>query len=264
MRNLKPAANRLWASLFYFVAILAIHGCGDTNNVSGPTPPAAPGPLTILSGSPLPSGADGVPYDITLARSGGTSPYTWSLVPGSPALPNGLTLNPSTGKISGTPTTTSIRLTEFKLTDSSGQSVQKVLSITVNRAPTPLAILTNSLPPGSINQLYAFALSPTGGTTPYTWDLKAGTSLLPSGLTLSNNGVISGTPTVTSNATHTFTLTDATSTTVEKSLQLSIRAVLLSITTTSLSPGTANQSYSEALVATGGTGAYIWPASGLP
>jgi hypothetical protein len=115
-----------------------------------------------------------------------------------------------------------------------------------------LAILTNSLPTGSINQPYAVALSPNGGITPYTWDLKAGTPPLPSGLTLSSNGVISGTPTVTSNATHTFTLTDDTPQTVEKALQLSIRAIPLSITTTSLPQGTANQSYSETLDATGG------------
>ena len=115
---------------------------------------------------------------------------------------------------------------------------------------------------GSINQLYAVALSPTGGTTPYTWGLKAGSPPLPNGLTLSTNGVISGTPTVTSNATHTFTLTDATSLTVEKALQLSINAIPLSITTTSLPQGTANQNYSATLAASGGTGAYTWGLTG--
>ena len=119
-------------------------------------------------------------------------------------------------------------------------------------------ILTTSLPSGSINQPYAVALSPTGGTTPYTWGLKAGTSPLPSGLDLSSNGVISGTPRVTNTATHTFTLTDATSRTVEKALPLSIRAIPLSITTTSLPQGTANQRYSATLEAAGGTGAYTW------
>lgn len=249
----------VWTVLLSILAVLFFNACSDTNNVTAPPGPAAPGPLTILTSSPLPAGTMGVPYDITLALSGGTPPYTWSVIPGSPALPDGLALTPPTGNISGTPTTTGTRLTEFKLQDSKGQAVQKVLSITVNRAPIPLAILTNSLPPGSINQLYAFALSPTGGTTPYTWDLKAGTPPLPSGLTLSSNGVISGTPTVTSNATHTFTLTDATLLTVEKPLKLSINAIPLLITTNSLPQGTRNQSYNPTtLAASGGTPPLTW------
>ncbi len=154
-------------------------------------------------------------------------------------------------------------LTEFKLQDSKGQSVQKVLSITVNVAPTPLTILSSSpLPGGSINQLYAIALSGTGGTTPYTWGLKAGSPPLPSGLTLAPSGVITGTPTVTSNTSHTFTLTDATSLTVEKTLALTISAIPLSITTSSLPQATANQNYSAQLAASGGTGAYTWGFAG--
>ena len=263
MRHYSFRRNIVVTVFFSILAVLFLNGCGDTNNVSGPPAPAAPGPLTILTASPLPAGITAVPYDITLALSGGTPPYTWSLAPSSPTLPNGLTLNPSTGNIIGAPTATGTTPTEFKLLDSKGQSVQKVLSITVNIAPTPLTITNNSLPNGSINQLYAFSLSPNGGTTPYTWGLKSGSPTLPSGLTLTTNGVISGTPTVTSNATHTFTLTDATSLTIEKPLQLSINAIPLSITTPSPLPqGTANQNYSAQLAASGGTGAYTWGLAG--
>ncbi|MEP6957207.1 MAG: putative Ig domain-containing protein [Nitrospirota bacterium] len=255
----------LEATLLSIVAALSLTGCGDVSSVSAPPPaPAAPGPLAILTSDPLPAGTVGVNYDVTLAPNGGTAPYTWALASGSPALPNGLTFTPADGKISGKPTSaTGTILTEFKLQDSKGQSVQKVLSITVNVAPTPLTILSSSpLPGGSINQLYAIALSGTGGTTPYTWDLKAGSPPLPSGLTLAPSGVITGTPTVTSNASHTFTLTDATSLTVEKTLALTISAIPLSITTTSLPQATANQNYSAQLAASGGTGAYTWGFAG--
>jgi len=183
MRSYSTQRNCVWTVLLPILALLVVPACNDTNNVSRPLGTATPGPLRILTSPPLPAGTTGVAYDITLAPSGGTPPYTWRLAPGSPSLPDGLVLTPSTGKVAGTPTATGTSLTEFTVQDSTGQSVEKVLSMTVNVAPTPLAILTDSLPSGSINQPYAFALSPTGGTTPYSWGLKAG-SLLPSGLRL--------------------------------------------------------------------------------
>jgi hypothetical protein len=50
----------------------------------------------------LPNGTTGTPYNQTIAVTGGSPPFTWSLPIG--ALPNGLSLNTSTGAISGTPT----------------------------------------------------------------------------------------------------------------------------------------------------------------
>jgi hypothetical protein len=55
----------------------------------------------------LPVGTNGSSYDATFSVTGGQSPYTWSLAPGSPSLPLGLTLsqtNDANGIISGTPT----------------------------------------------------------------------------------------------------------------------------------------------------------------
>jgi Putative Ig domain/Squalene-hopene cyclase C-terminal domain len=52
----------------------------------------------------LPAGTVNQPYKVKLRASGGTAPYTWSLVKGDGTLPSGLTLHSSTGKITGTPT----------------------------------------------------------------------------------------------------------------------------------------------------------------
>ncbi len=64
--------------------------------------------LRVVTQDPLFTGERGKPYQQALAAAGGTGPYTWSVAsahPGGPGgLPPGLTLNPTTGVISGTPT----------------------------------------------------------------------------------------------------------------------------------------------------------------
>ena len=60
----------------------------------------------------------------------------------------------------------------------------------------PLQILTTVLTDGNAGQAYSFPLKATGGTGADTWSITSGT--LPSGLTLTSSGVISGTPTAAS------------------------------------------------------------------
>jgi hypothetical protein len=102
---------------------------------------------------------------------------------------------------------------------------------TVNSAPntvnistvsvTPVKITTNKLLEGRRNRPYADTLEASGGTIPYTWSV---TPALPAGLTLdSATGVISGTPTATSNINHDFTVRDSTNQTTTKELKLRIR-----------------------------------------
>ena len=262
--------NMMRTVLLLLCMILSLNGCSDTNNVSsppGPPEPTPPGPLSILTSPPLPAGTRQVSYDVTLATSGGTPPYTWSLTPASPSLPTGLVLNQSTGNISGTPTSVETKNTEFRLQDSKGESVEKVLPITVNPFPIPLAILTNSLPSGIVSRDYAVALSGTGGTTPYTWGISNGS--LPGGLNLNPSGVISGQPTAEGKFSPTFQLQDAGNppATVTKQLSIEITAPAPpNITTTSLPPGTFNGAYAQVVSATGGSGALTWAivSGGLP
>jgi Putative Ig domain len=90
------------------------------------------GSLAITTTS-LPNGAVGTSYNAALAASGGTTPYIWSLTSGT--LPTGLTLNTSTGAITGTPTVAaSATSLTFEVTDSEtpAQSQSVALSLTVN------------------------------------------------------------------------------------------------------------------------------------
>jgi len=63
------------------------------------------GALGVVTTS-LPAGSLGQPYASTIWAEGGNPPYHWKLVSGAGKLPKGLTLDPATGAISGTPTKT--------------------------------------------------------------------------------------------------------------------------------------------------------------
>jgi hypothetical protein len=91
-----------------------------------------PAPLNITTTS-LPSGKRNRAYSQTLQATGGVNPYSWSLEAGS--LPPGLTLNASTGVISGKPTTVGTYNFTVRVRDSQSTSANdtQVLSITVTR-----------------------------------------------------------------------------------------------------------------------------------
>ena len=87
-------------------------------------------PLVITTSS-LPAGTVGTPYNAALAATGGSTPYTWSLAAGR--LPRGLSLAPSTGVISGTPTKRETITLTVRVTDSNSATATKVLGIRINR-----------------------------------------------------------------------------------------------------------------------------------
>jgi len=130
-------------------------------------------------------------YSQTVTANGGKTPYTWSVASGT--LPDGLTLNPSTGLISGTPTTAGLFNFTVQATDGNSSIATQPLSINVY---IPLMITTTSLPSGVAGNSYSQTVTATGGTTPYSWSVVSGS--LPPGLSLNtSSGLISGTPTAT-------------------------------------------------------------------
>ena len=223
---------------------------------------AAPPTLTITTpaGSALPSGSVGSAYSTSLDATGGTGAQTWSVTSG--ALPNGVSLNPSTGAITGTPQVGSngTHSLTVRVQDSGSppQSAQKPLSITIG-LPAPPTITTPSLPAGTVNVAYNQPVSVTGGIGTLVWGVTSGA--LPPGLDLNpSNGTISGTPTTSGSFNFTLRVTDAIPLFDQQNFTISISAPTPpSITTSSLPAGTVNQPYSTTqLTATGGTPPYSW------
>ena len=180
--------------------------------------PAAPS-ITTTSSSLLPNGVFDQFYSRTLQASGGTPPFVWSLTGG----PNWLRLNNETGVISGTPNESDTFNFNVQVTDDAGQSDPSPPSLSITIDP-PLTITTDELLEGRRNRFYTDTLEASEGTKPYTW-LTPENPDLPAGLTLDPaTGVISGTPTATSDRRHDFTVQDSTGQTTTKELRLRIRS----------------------------------------
>lgn len=166
-----------------------------------------PGALSITTSS-LPGAMVSAAYSQSLGASGGTSPYTWQVASGS--LPGGMTLDASTGLISGTPSVLGTSNFTVRCTDSAPTAAEatRALSITVAPAGGTLSITTSSLPAGTQGSAYTATLTATGGTTPYTWSITAGA--LHAGLSLTQaTGAISGTPGASGSNNITFMVTDS-------------------------------------------------------
>jgi hypothetical protein len=120
----------------------------------------------------------------------------------------------------------------------------------------PAAIgLSHPLANGDSGSPYSQTITATGGTGPYTFAKTAGT--LPTGLTLSTAGVLSGTPTATGTFTFTITATDSLSATGSQAYTVTINTAV-SIVTLQLPNAVQGQPYNQTIVASGGSGGYTF------
>ena len=134
---------------------------------------------------------------------GGGTVVTWVV---SPSLPNGLSIDSSTGEISGTPTVLSSTPVTYTITaTNSGGSASTTIDITINDIP-PSSITYSGSPYTYTKSQFTFAVhSPTANGGPVTsWSISP---LLPSGMSFdTSTGEISGVPTIISPTT-TYTIT---------------------------------------------------------
>lgn len=207
-------------------------------------------PFRILT-MQLPFAVMGTPYTQSLTTSTGTHPYSWSRSAGT--FPAGLTLNISTGVVSGTPAEAGTFTFTVMATDANGETAQKQLSLTVY---SPLAIAATPLQPGASMAGYSRTLTASGGLAPFSWSITGGS--LPGGLTLdAASGVITGVPTPAGTSTITVTVTDALSLTASQQFSLTIYDPV-SVSIASLPPGIVGAPYNWTVTTAGGTPPYSW------
>jgi hypothetical protein len=142
----------------------------------------------------------GLVYHYEIGTHAGCLPHKLRILSG--ALPPGLTLtqlNDHTGLVSGVATESGTFSAWIALTDCDNRSAETLFTFDV--WGRRFGIDTKTLPAATLNSSYSTTLATYGIPSVTTWQITKGT--LPAGLTMSQDGVISGTPTAAGSSTFT-------------------------------------------------------------
>jgi uncharacterized protein (TIGR03437 family) len=213
------------------------------------------GTLAITTGS-LPNGNTNQDYTASVLASGGSPPYSFS----ASGLPPGLSISAS-GVVLGQPSAGGNYFVTVTVTDSKSGQASRQYSVSINAS---LTIVSMSFKDGSVGRSYFDQVQAAGGTNPYTY---FGTGL-PSGLALTSQGNVSGTPDKAGTFTITVTVTDAKKVSFTSDVSITIYTQP-SISTASPLPGASTGvAYSQNITATGGLAPYMFflltPQNSLP
>ncbi len=132
----------------------------------------------------------------------------------------------------------------------------KVISISCGSSPAPLEITTESVPDWTADYYFSEQLTSAGGTGMHMW-LDKFDDLPGSGLSLSIDGLLSGTPLGGGVISFTAQVSDEESEIDEKLFSFTVNTGV-AITTSSLPDWTEGVAYSQQLTGSGGTGGLTW------
>jgi hypothetical protein len=211
-----------------------------------------------LAQSSLPNATVGTAYTFTITTNPAAPAGT---IYGATGLPTGLSINSSSGTISGTPTTPGAYSGTLSLT-SGGVTNNYAYIMTVNAASGTPVITSTLTATGTAGQAFSFTLSASNGPTSY----NVGT--LPSGLSFTNdvnNPQISGTPTTAGTYTVSVSANNGSGTGASSTLTITINPAgpVPAITSATSANAALNAAFTYTITATNGP-ITAFAASGLP
>jgi hypothetical protein len=204
----------------------------------------------------------GISYSMPMVITGGTTPYTFSITSG--LLPDGITLNTTSGILSGKPTFAATGASygfTVRVADTGGLSITKTYIGTVQSSSiSNMSITTSTIPIPVAGQNYAVGLAVSGGSSPYTFSVSSGS--LPAGLTLnSSTGAIAGTVLKSARiSSYLFVIrvADSNSLTSEQTYTGTVGDYMTTLLPAYLPDGAPGGAYSVYLASTGGQAPYTY------
>ncbi len=207
-------------------------------------------PAITFMPATLPKGTIGTAYSSKIIPAGGTAPYHIT----ADMLPAGLTLDPGTGALTGTPTTAGTTMFTVTATDANSCMGTQAYSIQVSSVCPAITITPSALPGGVAGTNYSQPLSASGGTAPYAYAVLSGS--LP-GVTLSSSGLFTGIPTTEGTFQLAVTVTDSNHCSGGATYSASICAAI-TLTPTQLADATRGVPYTGEVFAGGGDTPYTY------
>src|SRR5438128_1260104 len=233
----------------YSVTISATNSGGTgsatlTLTVVNPPPP-------VITSATTATGQVGVAFSYQITATNNPTSY------GATGLPAGLTVNTSTGLISGTPTTAGTYSVTISATNAGGTG-SATLTLTIK--PQPPVITSSLTATGQVGVAFSYQITATNSPTSY------GATGLPSGLSVNTStGLISGTPAAGTDAGSPYSVTiSATNAggTGTATLTITILSGAPVITSPTTASGTVCNAFSYQITATNNPTSY--GATGLP
>jgi len=203
----------------------------------------------VISSSTTASGTTGTAFSYTITASNSPTSY------GATGLPAGLSINTSTGVISGTPTTAGTSSVTISAVNAGGSGTT-TLSLTINAAVQAPVISSAATASGTVGGLFNYTITASNSPTSY------GATGLPAGLSVNTStGVISGTPTSSGTSSVTITAINAGGTGT-KTLTITINPTAPAITSSTKATATVGTAFSYSITASNSPTSY--GATGLP
>ena len=226
--------------------------------------------LTITTSSDLPSATVDEAYSTTFEATGANEPYHWSLVldPGA-SLP-GLSLSQA-GVLEGTPTETAMYEFTVKAESDTPDGVEtdsKRVRLEVSTKLPSISGFACPLPAGTAGSPYSYKLQSTAGSSPSAWTWASASDSTPvPGLTLAEDGSISGTPPNAGTFVFNLVLTssDAAVDPLTKNCSLTVdpAPAVVTFDACPAQVSTFGVPYSDAIKVSGGAPPYYWQVNGM-